>query len=189
MTTAEFLMNDPFSARESAKRSEAYSLSEKFHPDDFRRVVGSFATGVTIITTTAPNGEPIGLTASSFNSVSLDPPLVLFSLARKLYSHSAFEASKHFSISVLHEGQLALAKQFAVAFGEKWKDVEFEMGTFGCRLISQAAATLECEKYASYDGGDHIIYVGRVLKIKSDSQRAPLVFWRGKFGKVALENA
>ena len=182
-------MNDAISDRKSVKRSDANSLGETLHPDDFRRVVGSFATGVTIITTTAPNGEAIGLTASSFNSVSLEPPLVLFSLARKLYSHQAFEASKHFSISVLHEGQLPLAKQFAVAFGEKWKDVEFEMGAFGCRLIKQAAATLECEKYASHDGGDHVIYVGRVLKIKAESERAPLVFWRGKFGKVALENA
>lgn len=181
-------MNDPVAARRPAQRGDIRSPRKTIRPEDFRRVVGSFATGVTIITTTAPNGEPIGLTANSFNSVSLDPPLVLFSLARKLYSHSAFEASRHFSISVLHEGQLELAKQFAVAFGEKWKDVEFEMGDFGCRLISQAAATLECEKYASYDGGDHIIYVGRVLKIKADSARAPLVFWRGKFAKVASES-
>lgn len=154
--------------------------------EEFRRVVGSFATGVTIITTTTEDGEPIGLTANSFSSVSLDPPLVLFSMARKLHSHKAFESSKHFSISVLHEGQLPLAKQFAVALGEKWKDVEFEMGAFGCRLIAQAAATLECEKYASYDGGDHVIYVGRVLKIEANNEKNPLLFWRGKFGKITL---
>src|SRR3569833_162227 len=159
-------------------RSTAHNVTG----EEFRRVVGSLATGVTNITTTTVDGEPIGLTANSFSSVSLDPPLVLFSLARKLHSQNAFENSKHFSISVLHEGQLPLAKQFAVALGEKWKDVEFEMGTFGCRLISQAAATLECEKYASYDGGDHVIYVGRVLKIEANNEKSPLLFWRGKFG-------
>ena len=176
-------------SRTPVSHDENHVSRETIRPEDFRRAVGSFATGVTIITTTAPNGEPIGLTANSFSSVSLDPPLVLFSLARKLHSYPAFEKSKHFSINVLHDGQLFLAKQFAVALGEKWKDVEFEMGEFGCRLISQAAATLECEKYASYDGGDHIIYVGRVLKMKADWDCGPLVFWRGKFGKVALEKA
>lgn len=163
-------------------------LRDMIKPEDFRRAVGSFATGVTIITTTAPDGEPIGLTANSFSSVSLDPPLVLFSLARNLHSRPAFEESRHFSISVLHEEQLGLARQFAVALGEKWKDVEFEIGTFGCRLIAKAVAILECEKYASYDGGDHVIYVGHVLKLKADWNRGPLVFWRGKFGRVALDN-
>ena len=154
--------------------------------DEFRRVVGSFATGVTIITTTADDGQPIGLTANSFSSVSLDPPLVLFSLARGLHSLNAFEHSKHFSISILHEGQMALAKQFAVALGEKWRDVEFQMGSYGCRLISQSAATLECEKYASYDGGDHVIYLGRVLRIEASSEKNPLLFWRGNFGKLTF---
>ncbi|WP_029584115.1 flavin reductase family protein [Bradyrhizobium sp. URHD0069] len=157
--------------------------------EEFRRVAGCFATGVTIVTTTGSDGEPIGLTANSFSSVSLDPPLILFSIARKLNSQPAFQKAEHFSINVLHEGQLSLAKQFAVALGEKWKNVHFEDGSFGCRLISEAAASLECEKYASYDGGDHVIYVGRVLKIKADWQRTPLIFWQGKFGKVALENA
>jgi flavin reductase (DIM6/NTAB) family NADH-FMN oxidoreductase RutF len=154
---------------------------------DFRRVVGSFATGVTIVTTTGSDGEPVGLTANSFSSVSLDPPLVLFSVARRLYSLPAFERARYFSVSVLHEGQLSLAKQFAVASGEKWKDVEFEDGSFGCRLIQKAAASIECEKYASYDGGDHLILVGRVLKIKADWECAPLIFWRGKFATVAIE--
>lgn len=161
---------------------------EAIEVSEFRRVAGCFATGVTIVTTTSPAGEPIGLTANSFTTVSLDPPLILFSVARRLHSQPAFQNAQHFSVNVLHEGQLALAKQFAVPLGEKWKNIQFEDGAFGCRLISNAAAVLECEKYASYDGGDHVIFVGRVLKIKADWDRGPLIFWRGKFGTVALKN-
>jgi flavin reductase (DIM6/NTAB) family NADH-FMN oxidoreductase RutF len=181
----EFGMSGSIAMHESSGKSPPL---DQIRPEDFRHVVGSFATGVTIITTTSPEGEAIGVTANSFSSVSLDPPLVLFSIARKLHSHAAFERSNHFSINVLHEGQLPLAKQFAISLGEKWKDVEFEMGAFGCRLISQAAATLECEKYASYDGGDHIIYVMRVLRINADPTRTPLVFWRGKFATIEVEH-
>jgi flavin reductase (DIM6/NTAB) family NADH-FMN oxidoreductase RutF len=161
------------------------------HPVDateFRRVAGCFATGVTILTTITPSGEAVGMTANSFSTVSLDPPLILFSVARKLYSLPAFESAQHFCVNVLHEGQLHLARQFGAASGEKWNNVSFEDGSFGCRLIVEAAAVIECEKYASYDGGDHVIYVGRVLKIKADSERSPLIFWRGQFGTVHLEN-
>ena len=179
-------MNQARAADQCVPQGALSPATETIGHDEFRRVVGSFATGVTIITTVTEEGEAIGLTANSFSSVSLDPPLVLFSLARKLHSHTAFESANHFSISVLHEGQLPLAKQFAVSLGEKWKDVEFEMGTYGCRLISQAAATLECEKYAIYDGGDHVIYLGRVLRIAANGEKNPLLFWRGKFGKITF---
>lgn len=164
------------------------STVQPFEANEFRRVAGCFATGVTILTTSAVNAEPIGITANSFSSVSLDPPLILFSIARKLYSLAAFEGAKHFCVNVLHDGQLALAKQFAVTAGEKWKDVDYKDGAFGCRLLSEAAATLECEKYASYNGGDHVIFVGRVLSINADWKRLPLIFWRGQFATVAVDS-
>jgi flavin reductase (DIM6/NTAB) family NADH-FMN oxidoreductase RutF len=184
----EFAMNANATRAAPSALHGVTSAIQPFDANDFRRVAGCFATGVTILTTSAVNAEPIGITANSFSSVSLDPPLILFSIARKLYSLSAFEGARHFCVNVLHDGQAALAKQFAVTAGEKWRDVDYKDGAFGCRLLSDAAATLECEKYASYDGGDHVIFVGRVLSINADWKRSPLIFWRGKFATVAADS-
>ena len=148
----------------------------------FRDALGCFATGVTIVTCLDQRGVPTGATASSFNSVSLDPPLILFSLGHHMRTLSAYEASGTFAVNVLREDQEHLSTQFASqAVEDKWADVAHTISDRGCPLIEGALAVFECEAWEKYDGGDHIIFVGRVVRTTADGMRDPLVFYRGKY--------
>src|SRR3954471_6630874 len=115
-----------------------------FSPRQFRAALGMFATGVTIVTARAPDGEVIGLTANSFNSVSLAPPLVLWSLSRAAASMVVFSAGSHYAINVLAAEQKALAERFAMRGGDRWSGVDFAPGAGGAPLLQGAAATFEC---------------------------------------------
>ncbi len=148
---------------------------------EFREAMGSFATGVTIVTAVAPSGELLGITANSFNSVSLSPPMVLFSLARRAYSLRSFEASEHFAVNVLREGQDALSTTFATALIDKWVDVDYETWETGCPVFPDALAVFECATRFRYEGGDHVIFVGEVLKLRTDNGGKPLLFFRGGY--------
>ena len=152
---------------------------------DFRRALGAFATGITVITTLGPRGEPVGLTANSFNSVSLDPPLVLFSVGRHARSLTAFLSSHHFAVNILRAGQEKLSNQFAQSKGEKFKDVDFITWDSGCPILKDALACFECKIRHTYRGGDHIILVGEVLKILSDPEGEALLFFRGRYRTMA----
>lgn len=154
-------------------------------PQDYRNALGCFVTGITVITTVTAESERIGLTANSFNSVSLDPPLVLFSLARGALSLPAFERAEHFAVNVLREGQVELSNNFARSSPDKWNGVETHTGSTGCPLLPGCAAVFECRKYAAYDGGDHVIFVGEVIEIEADHDAEPLVYHRGQYGGVA----
>jgi flavin reductase (DIM6/NTAB) family NADH-FMN oxidoreductase RutF len=152
-----------------------------FDRRSFREALGTFATGVTIITTVDPDKALVGITANSFSSVSLDPPLILFSLARSALSLKAFTASGVFAVSILASDQGDLANRFAVSSGDKWCDTKFMAGRNGCPIITGALASFECEQHAQHDGGDHIILVGRVQRFERLATGEPLVFARGKF--------
>jgi flavin reductase (DIM6/NTAB) family NADH-FMN oxidoreductase RutF len=151
---------------------------------DFRRALGSFATGITVVTTASLDSGMIGITANSFNSVSLDPPLVLFSLDRRAYSVPAFHQAGHFAINVLRDDQRHLSQIFATALIDKWENVSYELWNTGCPILTDALASFECKTQHIYDGGDHLIFVGRVDKMRYHSEGAPLLYFRGSYRRI-----
>ncbi|VWX58958.1 Flavin reductase [Burkholderiales bacterium 8X] len=149
--------------------------------DEFRKALGMFATGVTIVTARAANGSLVGLTANSFNSVSLDPPLVLWSLARGAASMVALSTGSHYAINILAADQKALAERFATKDVDRWSDVAFDQGIGGAPLLKGAAATFECFNRSRYDEGDHVIFVGEVERCMHAPGASPLLFHGGRF--------
>ena len=156
---------------------------------EFRRALGQFATGVAIVSAPGPQGEPIGMTISSFNSVSLDPPLVLFSVARNARSLAALSVAEGYAINVLSEEQQPLSNRFARPATDKWSSVRYAEGVTAAPLIEDTLACFECRPYAQYDGGDHVIFVGRVVHFRLASDGEPLVFFRGRYCGVRSEPA
>jgi flavin reductase (DIM6/NTAB) family NADH-FMN oxidoreductase RutF len=149
----------------------------EFTERELRDALGRFVTGVTVVTTMTPRG-PLGMTVNSFSSVSLDPPLVLWSPARKSSRFTAFEASTHFAIHVLAEDQRSIAEHFARIghFGA----IPHRPGHGEAPLIEGASARLECLHAVHYDGGDHLIVVGEVLRV-AETDRSPLLYFRGAY--------
>jgi len=152
---------------------------------ELRNALGTFATGVTVVTAAGPDGDLLGVTANSFNSVSLDPPLVLFSLNRGAYSLKSFQESGAFAINILGEDQEHLSTNFAKQLEEKWTDVEYEIWETGSPILKGAIAAFDCEIHSMYDGGDHIIFIGRVLRLKAGQEGNPLLYFRGRYGRLA----
>ena len=152
-----------------------------FSAQEFRTALGMFATGVTIVTARAPDGSVIGITANSFNSVSLEPPLVLWSLARAAASLAAFSKGSHYAINVLATDQKVLAERFALRGVDRWKDVGFSEGSGGAPLLHGAAATFECFNRSRYEEGDHVIFVGEVERCTHRHGASPLLFHGGRF--------
>ena len=146
----------------------------------FRNALGAFATGVTIVTTVDAEGHDIGLTVNSFNSVSLDPPLVLWSLAKTSLSIGAFRAARHFAVHILAADQQALSNRFAKRGEDKFGDVHVQRGEGGIPLLTDCGARFQCRTAYQYDGGDHVIFVGEVLRF-DHSERAPLLFHGGRY--------
>ncbi len=140
-----------------------------------------FATGVTIVTARTPAGVLIGLTANSFNSLSLDPPLVLWSLAQAAGSMPALSTGTHYAINVLAAHQKDLAERFASRRDDRWTGVTFTDGASGSPLLTGAAASFECFNRSRYQEGDHVIFVGEVERCTSQPGAAPLLFHGGKF--------
>lgn len=151
---------------------------------ELRRAFSHYATGVTVVTTIDARGARVGMTANSFSSLSLDPPLVLWSLARTSTNHAAFCAARHFAIHVLDAAQTALARQFATRDVDRFAGVAVEAGVEGLPILTDFHARFECETWAQYDGGDHTVFVGRVLRTE-ERPGDPLLFYRGKFAHVA----
>ena len=150
----------------------------------FRRALSQFATGVTVITTRAPSGALIGITASSFNSVSLAPPLVLWSLATRSASMPVFRSNSHYVVNVLASTQLDLCKRFATVKGDRFEGVSHAAGDTGMPVLDGALAWFECHNRSRYDEGDHVIFVGEVERcgVHPDAgTAAPLVFHGGAF--------
>lgn len=167
-------------ARSSESERSAVSESAAIDPLEFRKTLGCFTTGVTVITTRSGEGEPIGVTANSFNSVSLDPPLVLWSLARKSRSLEAFEAATHWAVHILSESQEGLSNRFARSGEDKFSGIEVEQGVADTPLFPGCTARLQCRTMFKYEGGDHVIFVGEVVDFER-SEEPPLVYHAGKY--------
>ena len=151
-----------------------------FDPREFRSALGSFATGVTVVTTRDGAGVPIGLTANSFNSVSLEPPMVLWSLALNALSLPAFSQAQHWVVHILAADQEPLSKRFASRGTDKFAGLEYESGLGGAPLLTGCAARFECRTAFQYEGGDHLIFVGEVERFER-SGAAPLLFHAGSY--------
>jgi flavin reductase (DIM6/NTAB) family NADH-FMN oxidoreductase RutF len=151
-----------------------------FDTAHFRQALGQFATGVTIITTRLADGTFRGLTASSFNSVSLDPPLVLWSLSNGANSMPIFTGNSHYVINVLNAEQAHLAKRFATRGVDPWEGVEYELSRTGQPIIQGVSAWFECHNRSRYPEGDHVIFVGEV-EFCEFSPSPPLIFHSGQF--------
>ena len=150
----------------------------------FRNTLGMFPTGVAVVTARAVDGTLHGVTVNSFNSVSLDPPLVLFSLSRKLFSLGVFLTADACAINFLQEDQQDLSVRFNRALSNKWAHVTYKPGITGAPVILPALAVLECRPYAQYDGGDHVIVVARVEHVECQECKPPLVYFRGGYHKL-----
>lgn len=148
--------------------------------DAFRRTLGCFATGVAIATTLGPRHEKVGMTISSFNSVSLDPPLVLWSIAHDAQTYDAFAGADHFAVNVLAAHQRELTVRFSTPGIDRFEGLECAEGFGGVPLLPEFAACFECSTEYRYPGGDHLIIVGRVHHFE-DRQLDPLIFYRGGF--------
>lgn len=155
-----------------------------FDPQAFRAALGTFTTGVTIITTRAQDGEPIGITANSFNSVSLNPPLVLWSLAKNARSLPAFTSAPHWNVHILSADQEELSGRFARQGEDKFADLALDDGISSAPLLPHCTARFQCRTAFSYDGGDHLIFVGEVLAY-DHSDLPPLVFQSGQYALAA----
>jgi len=160
-------------------------------PDDFRRVMGHFATGVTIITAWDADQRPTGLTASSFTSVSLHPPLILVCVSQKAQSYPAIKAAGRFAVNILSHGQEAISRRFATAPSatgdEKFMGLEYRPGPCGLPILSDALAELECTVVHAYPGGDHTIFVAQVEAADCrtpDMGKEPLLYFRGKYSRL-----
>jgi flavin reductase (DIM6/NTAB) family NADH-FMN oxidoreductase RutF len=152
-----------------------------FSPRDFRASLAMFATGVTIVTARTEGGGLVGLTANSFNSVSLDPPLVLWSLARAAGSMPALSTGSHYAVNILAADQRDLAERFATRDVDRWNGVAFTEGRGGAPLLTGAAATFECFNRSRYAEGDHVIFVGEVERCSHREGASPLLFHGGRF--------
>ncbi len=156
------------------------SDAPNFDKRQLRDVLGTFVTGVTVVTTYDKEGKAHGVTANSFSSVSLDPPLVLWSQSLTSKSYPAFRDSEHFAINILADDQIALSNHFAKSSDDKFSGIEHSAGLGGVPVLHGAAAHLECVKVASYPGGDHVVFLGRVERMRRSSGR-PLAFGSGRY--------
>lgn len=149
-----------------------------------RDAMGCFATGVTVVTTSAADGSPVGFTANSFTSVSLDPPLLLVCPALSAGSLPAFASNPYFAINVLHIGQQDCSNVFARPVEDRFAQVGWETWSHDVPIISNSLVSFECEKHSMIEAGDHMILIGRVVRASFQSQRDPLLYFRGKYRKL-----
>lgn len=155
---------------------------EEFDGAEFRRVLGHFPTGVTVVTAMADDG-PAGMAIGSFSSVSLDPPLVMFCPGRDSESWIRMRTSDSFCVSVLGDDQKAVCDVFASRSEDKFSEVDVRTEVTGSPVIEGSLAWIDCELHAVHDGGDHDIVVGRVKALGTGDEGGPLLFYRGGYGR------
>jgi flavin reductase (DIM6/NTAB) family NADH-FMN oxidoreductase RutF len=152
---------------------------------NFRDVLGCFATGVAIMTTRTQAGEHVGVTVNSFASLSLDPPLILFSLGKTAGTLPHFQRAQSFSVNILAHTQESLSNRFARPSSATWDEAAYTEGENGCALFAGTLAQLECSRYAEIDGGDHRTFLGKVTQVHLGRPGDPLLFYRGRYGTYA----
>ena len=174
-------MSDP-------KNGAAGPPEQVFDPRDFRNALGTFPTGVCVVTTVSAEGVPIGLTCNSFSSVSLSPALVLWSLSLRSPNLSNFLQARHFAINVLAAEQREISQRFAQPIANKFEGIAQVDGKLGVPLLAGAAAHLECRNETRYYSGDHVIFIGHVLHY-AYRECEPLVFCRGRYADLKPEES
>ena len=156
-------------------------------PRTLRDALGCFATGVTVVTCLKPDGEPAGLTVNSFTSVSLDPPLLLVCLAKEAASAPALIEASHFAINVLQTGQRPASITFSTRGEDRFGTTPWACGEANAPILEDSLGVFECERFAVYDGGDHHILVGRVMKASFDAGLDPLLYFRGRYRRLHFD--
>ena len=154
----------------------------------FRDAMGCFATGITVVTSTDEDSAPIGITANSFASLSLDPPLLLVCIANESETGERLKQADHFAINVLNHDQLATSKIFANKSDDRFVGVDWTPGDTGAPLLAGSLGTFECARHEIYDGGDHFILVGRVLKGLFQADGDPLLYFKGRYRRLESAN-
>ena len=145
---------------------------------NLRNVLSKFATGVTVVSTIDCDGKPIGMTANSFTSVSLDPPLVLWSIGINQPSYNAFLKAKGYSVNILSKDQKDICDLFSSPVENKFSDIDYTLTDNGFPIIQKSLAWFDCLKWNNYPGGDHQILVGEIKNFYAD-ENDPLIFWNG----------
>ncbi|MBU3004634.1 alpha/beta fold hydrolase [Paraglaciecola arctica] len=153
-------------------------------PRTLRDAMGCFATGITVVTTKDPSGMPVGLTANSFTSVSLDPPLVLICLGKNVGSLQAFLKAKVFAVNILHMGQQPVSNLFASKGVDRFNNTDWETWEHDVPIIKHSLASFECIKHSEIEQGDHVIVIGEVVRAKYESRRDPLLYFGGKYRRL-----
>jgi flavin reductase (DIM6/NTAB) family NADH-FMN oxidoreductase RutF len=156
-------------------------------PRTLRDALGSFATGVTVVTCLTSDGSPAGLTVNSFTSVSLDPPLLLVCLAKPAASAVALIEATQFAVNVLQTGQQPASIRFATRDEDRFGTTPWACGEAGAPILKDSLGVFECERHAVYDGGDHHILVGQVTKASFDTSLDPLLYFRGRYRRLHFD--
>jgi flavin reductase (DIM6/NTAB) family NADH-FMN oxidoreductase RutF len=158
-----------------------------FTSREFRDALGLFPTGIAIVTTIDAAGQPAGVTVNSFTSVSLDPPLILVSLARTSRSLDTFNAATHFAVSLLRDDQRQASSAFASTTGDRFGQIGHRAGLGGARVIEPHLVAFECEVHARHDGGDHVLLLGKVIQLHlaADAHPRPLLYFRGQYRELS----
>ncbi len=151
---------------------------------ELRRIMGHFATGVTVVTTLSRSGALQGLTANAFCSLSLEPPLLLVCIDKKSESYPSFEESRIFTVNILAADQEDISRRFALSGGNKFEGVSYRLGANGAPILNGSLGYLECKLVEAYEGGDHTIYVGEVREAESIDGKKPLLFYRGGYREL-----
>jgi flavin reductase (DIM6/NTAB) family NADH-FMN oxidoreductase RutF len=156
-------------------------------PRTLRDALGCFATGVTVVTCFDEQDRPFGLTANSFTSVSLDPPLLLVNVHKQATCAGALTVANHFAINVLQTGQQPASIRFATRQEDRFGANDWSRGEFGAPVLQESLGVFECERYAVYEGGDHHILVGQVVKASFNPELDPLLYFRGRYRRLHFD--
>ena len=154
-------------------------------PQELRRVMGHFATGVTVITTRDKDGAPQGLTANAFMSLSLNPPLVLISVDKGATCYGCFEPQNGFTVNFLSDYQEEISRRFATKGADKFAGLQWTEGTNGAAILEGVLGHVQCKIAKCYDGGDHTIVLGEILSVSANGER-PLLFFKGKYQRLPV---
>ncbi len=168
---------------DSCGQPEVAALCREWETSRLRSALGRFVTGVTIITTCSDDGTPIGLTANSFNSLSLDPALVLWSLGKKQGSSQAFQRCSHFAVNILAEHQIELSQRFSSPAQDRYDGVRYNCDQFGVPLLHDCLAWFVCKNYQHQELGDHLLFIGQIEALGTADQR-PLAYHAGSYTRV-----
>ena len=156
-------------------------------PRTLRDALGCFATGVTVVTCLDDEGRPAGLTVNSFTSVSLEPPLLLVCLHKQATSAPALIKARCFAINVLQTGQQPASIRFSKRDEDRFGTTSWSCGEAGAPILEESLGVFECERFAVYDGGDHHILVGKVVKASFDASLDPLLYFRGRYRRLHFD--